>query len=65
MENKTYTSSTGEKVDVQSINAFQLVNALIKYAHLAQAGMDDGTAKENVAVLKEETLRRLDTRVSA
>lgn len=67
MENKTYTSNSGEKVDVQSIGSFHLVNALIKNVILTTVEISEGAevmktpeiAEENVAVLKEEVLRRL------
>ena len=59
MANKTYKSSIGEDIDVQSINAFQLVNALLKNAQFAVGELATPLPSENLAVLKEEVLRRL------
>lgn len=53
---KIYVSGEGERLPVETLNKFQLVFGLVKSA---RRGTNDQQAVENVAILKDEILRRL------
>ena len=66
--NNQYTNSKNEVKEVSTMNSFELVNGIIKYAKISngtsysEAIEDINRAIVNVSLLKEELLKRLDNR---
>jgi len=66
--NNQYTNSKNEVKEVSTMNSFELVNGIIKYAKISngtshsEAIEDINRAIVNVSLLKDELLKRLDNR---